>query len=95
MFCAHCGNKVISPEARFCPNCGSELYKANKDETENQEKVSTPTNQKSVPMKPIRFGGIIFILFELIHSNYCFNYTFWYIKVVFKFLYLYSIVYFI
>src|SRR5216684_5762932 len=62
MFCSHCGSKVISPEAQFCPNCGSALNKANKDESEHQEEVYATTNQKSVPLEPTRFGGIILIL---------------------------------
>jgi hypothetical protein len=66
MFCSHCGKEVISPEARFCPNCGIEIYKASKDEHQHPEKQSASTNQKSTqksaPTKPLRISGIIFIL---------------------------------
>lgn len=65
MFCAHCGNKVISPDAQFCLNCGSELNKANKDEPEHQEKVFVPKHQKSVPLEPTRFGEILLVLFVI------------------------------
>lgn len=62
MFCAHCGSKVISPDARFCPNCGGELNIANKDESEHQARIFAPKNQRSVPLEPTRFGEILLVL---------------------------------
>jgi len=51
MFCPHCGNKVISHEARYCTNCGTELNNQYKDEEEHQEKVLTDKVQESVQIK--------------------------------------------
>jgi len=62
MFCSHCGERVVSLEARFCSKCGNELNRADEPKPERQDKADAPTNQRSAPLAPVRLGGIVLVL---------------------------------
>ncbi len=62
LICSRCAEKVVSPDARFCSNCGNELNGEDVPRPEHQEKLAPPTNQRSASLGPMRFGGMLFVL---------------------------------
>ncbi|MFX0008882.1 MAG: zinc-ribbon domain-containing protein [Candidatus Hermodarchaeota archaeon] len=61
MFCPNCGEKLDSPNQRFCSRCGSELQSTpffdTPQEPVNQVQVSTVQSVPVYETKPIKTGG--------------------------------------
>lgn len=74
MFCPNCGEKLETPNQRFCASCGSEIQTTASPEIPSQpvEEAQTPPPVSTAPVydsKPIKSDG------GASHSKKCFTYS--------------------